>query len=106
MVQLLEKRNAEEEDSSEKNRVLHTRNGFHNTAWGRRRAAHPRSENGDRPEPHRGSTTSNASNAETETKDGIGSVEPRWGSNGFVPFFLGCAVVTATPGFVVKPRWG
>ena len=21
-------------------------------------------------------------------------------------FFLGCAVVTATPGFVVNPRWG
>ena len=33
-------------------------------------------------------------------------VEPRRGSNVFVPFFLGCAVVTATPGFVVKPRWG
>ena len=33
-------------------------------------------------------------------------MEPRWGSLGFVPIFLGCAVVTATPGFVVKPRWG
>ena len=35
-----------------------------------------------------------------------GNVEPRWGSEDFVRFFLGCAVVTATPGFVVKPRWG
>ena len=34
------------------------------------------------------------------------AVEPRWGSLDFVRFFLGCAVVTATPGFVVKPRWG
>ena len=34
------------------------------------------------------------------------AVEPRWGSEDFVRFFLGCAVVTATPGFVVKPRWG
>ena len=36
----------------------------------------------------------------------ICDVEPRRGSKVFVPFFLGCAVVTATPGFVVKPRWG
>ena len=35
-----------------------------------------------------------------------GNVEPRWGSEDFVRFFLGCAVVTATPGFGVKPRWG
>ena len=38
-------------------------------------------------------------------KNGPGNVEPRWGSEDFVRFFLGCAVVTATPGFVVKPRW-
>jgi|GEM_PF-2295011 hypothetical protein len=31
----------------------------------------------------------------------ICDVEPRWGSWGFVGAFLGCAVVTATPGFVV-----
>jgi hypothetical protein len=30
-----------------------TRNGFHNTAWGRRIAAHPRYENGDITEPQR-----------------------------------------------------
>ena len=35
----------------------------------------------------------------------ICDVEPRWGSIGFVPRFLGCAGVTATRGFVVKPRW-
>ena len=39
-------------------------------------------------------------------KNGICYVEPRWGSWGFVGVLLGCAVVTATPGFVVKPRWG
>ena len=55
------------------------------------------------PEPQRGSTTTDA---ETEEKHGIGNVEPRWGTKDFIPFFLGCAVVTATPGFVVKPRWG
>ena len=36
----------------------------------------------------------------------IREVEPRWGSWGSVGVFLGCAVVTATPGFAVKPRWG
>ena len=41
-----------------------------------------------------------------EHNNRICDVEPRWGSKGFVPFFLGCAVGTATPGFVVKPRWG
>ena len=39
-------------------------------------------------------------------KNRICVVEPRRDSKVFVPFFLGCAVVTAAPGFVVKPRWG
>ena len=41
-----------------------------------------------------------------EPKNRICDVEPRWGSMALVPLCLGCAVVTATPGFVVKPRWG
>ena len=36
-------------------------------------------------------------------KTRIRDVEPRWGSWGSVVVFLGCAVVTATPGFAVKP---
>jgi len=39
-------------------------------------------------------------------KRGPGDVEPRWGSNRAVRSYLGCAVVTGTPGCVVKPRWG
>jgi hypothetical protein len=39
-------------------------------------------------------------------KTRIRDVEPRWGSWGSVVVFLGCAVITATPGFAVKPRWG
>ncbi len=33
-------------------------------------------------------------------------VEPRWGSWDSIWFYLGCAVFTATPGFVVKPLSG
>ncbi len=33
-------------------------------------------------------------------------VEPRWGSARFGRLFLGCAVFTATPGFVVEPLSG
>ncbi len=39
-------------------------------------------------------------------KTRICDVEPRWGSWGFAGVLLGCAVVTATPGFGVRPRWG
>lgn len=39
-------------------------------------------------------------------KTRICDVEPRWGSWGLVAILLGCAVVTATPDFAVKPRWG
>ena len=33
-------------------------------------------------------------------------MEPRWGSGRFWHVDLGCAVITATPGFDVRPRWG
>ena len=49
-----------------------TRNGFHNTAWGRRTAAHPRRLTELDPNPNGGSTMARANNARR--------VEPRRGS--------------------------
>ena len=53
------------------------------------------------PNPKRGSTTCDA-----RTKNSHLGCGTPLGFMGFVGVLLGCAVVTATPGFVVKPRWG
>ena len=79
-----------------------TRTGFHNKAWGRRIAAHPRWLAGVVPNPngvpHGRVRTTCMHNAH--------GVEPRWGSCHFRSPDLGCAVATATPGFIMRPRWG
>ena len=70
-----------------------TPTGFYSKAWGRRVSAHPSKETEISPNPN-----GVPQRPMLAGKTCICDVEPRWGSWVFVGAFLGCAVVTATPG--------